>query len=35
MTKPRKGQFEGMFSREEFRARFHGSFDRPSFKNVQ
>lgn len=35
MTKPRKGQFGGMLSREEFRLRFHGAFGHPGFEKVQ
>lgn len=35
MTKPRKGQFGEMLSREEFHQRFHGSFGHPSFDTVQ
>ena len=35
MTKPRKGQFTGMLTREEFHTRFHGSFGRPEFGTVQ
>lgn len=34
MTKPRKGQFERMLTREEFHLRFHGSFGRPEFEAV-
>lgn len=34
MTKPRKGQYEGMLSREEFRVRFHGSFGHPDFEAI-
>jgi multimeric flavodoxin WrbA len=35
MTKPRKGQFGEMLSREQFHLRFHGSFSHPSFDAVQ
>jgi multimeric flavodoxin WrbA len=35
MTKPRKGQFEGMLTREQFSVRFHGSFGHPSFYNIK
>jgi multimeric flavodoxin WrbA len=34
MTKPRKGQFGEMLSRDEFRSRFHGSFGHPAFEQV-
>ncbi|MGV3741442.1 MAG: flavodoxin family protein [Burkholderiaceae bacterium] len=35
MTKPRKGQFGEMLSREEFHARFQGSFGHPSFIEIK
>lgn len=35
MTKPRKGQFTGMLTREDFRARFQGSFGHPEFSTVK
>lgn len=35
MTRPRKGQFGGMLSREEFRQRFLRSFGHPDFQQVQ
>lgn len=35
MTKPRRGQFGDMLSREEFKQRFHGSFGHPSFSDVE
>lgn len=35
MIMPRKGQFEEMLSREEFRQRFNGSFGHPDFESVQ
>jgi multimeric flavodoxin WrbA len=34
MTKPRKGQFGGMLSREQFRSRFHESFGHPAFEKI-
>ncbi|MDB5825372.1 MAG: NADPH-dependent reductase [Herminiimonas sp.] len=34
MTKPRKGQFGEMLSREEFHQRFTGSFGHPAFEQV-
>jgi len=34
MTKPRKGQFGGMLSREDFHSRFQGSFGHPAFEQV-
>ncbi|WP_194713085.1 flavodoxin family protein [Noviherbaspirillum soli] len=34
MTKPRKGQFGEMLSRDEFRSRFQGSFGHPAFEKV-
>jgi multimeric flavodoxin WrbA len=34
MTKPRKGQFGEMLSREEFHQRFQGSFGHPAFEQV-
>lgn len=34
MTKPRRGQFEAMLSREEFHQRFQGAFGHPSFEAV-
>jgi hypothetical protein len=34
MTKPRKGQFGEMLSRDEFRSRFHGPFGHPAFEQV-
>lgn len=35
MTKPRKGQFTGMLTREDFRTRFQASFGHPEFGNVK
>lgn len=34
MTKPRKGQYGGMLSRDEFRLRFYGSFAHPDFEAI-
>ncbi len=34
MTKPRKGQYGGMLSRDEFRIRFYGSFGHPEFETI-
>jgi multimeric flavodoxin WrbA len=35
MTKPRKGQFDGMLDRDAFHQRFAGSFSHPAFNTVQ
>ena len=35
MTKPRRGQFGQMLSREEFHQRFHGSFGHPSYEEIK
>jgi multimeric flavodoxin WrbA len=35
MTKPRKGQFKEMLGREDFHARFQGSFGHPAFQKIE